>query len=289
MSREHKSDVFSMLMEEKMRALELYNAIGGTNYTDPNELIIVKLEKGVSLTIRNDASFIVDFNFQFFEHQSTYNPNMPLRSMLYFANAMEDWVKENRKDLFSSHLIKIPVPNFVVFYNGVTKRPEYEEMRLSQAFAHDTKEPAMELICKVYNINPDNNEELKKKSPTLAGYCYFVEKVREYQKSVEDVREAVSNAIDDCIREHILEDFFRDRKDEVLKVTQLDFTWEKREDLIRREEYELGVETGREQGISQGISQGIRQVAVNMLLANKPLEEIAMLTGLSVESIQELK
>ena len=90
MSREHKSDVFSMLMEEKMRALELYNAMGGTNYTDPNELIIVKLEKGVSLTIRNDASFIVDFNFQFFEHQSTYNPNMPLRSMLYFANAMED-------------------------------------------------------------------------------------------------------------------------------------------------------------------------------------------------------
>ncbi len=93
-------------------------------------------------------------------------------------------------------------------------------------------------------------------------------------------------------REHksdILEDFFRDRKDEVLKVTQLDFTWEKREDLIRREEYELGVETGREQGISQGISQGIRQVAVNMLLANKPLEEIAMLTGLSVESIRELK
>ena len=72
-------------------------------------------------------------------------------------------------------------------------------------------------------------------------------------------------------------------------MTQLDFTWEKREDLIRREEYELGVETGREQGISQGISQGIRQVAVNMLLANKPLEEIAMLTGLSVESIQELK
>lgn len=99
----------------------------------------------------------------------------------------------------------------------------------------------------------------------------------------------MSNAIDDCIREHILEDFFRDRKDEVLKVTQLDFTWEKREDLIRREEYELGVETGREQGISQGISQGIRQVAVNMLLANKPLEEIAMLTGLSVESIRELK
>ena len=49
------------------------------------------------------------------------------------------------------------------------------------------------------------------------------------------------------------------------------------------------METGREQGISQGISQGIRQVAVNMLLANKPLEEIAMLTGLSVESIQELK
>ena len=129
-NREYKSDVFSMLMEDKANALEVYNALNGSDYTDPKEVEIVHLEKGVSLSIRNDASYIIDMNFSFYEHQSTYNRNMPLRSMIYFVNALDDWLKENEHDLFSRKRIMIPTPHFVVFYNGTEKRPEYEEMRL---------------------------------------------------------------------------------------------------------------------------------------------------------------
>ena len=118
-------------------------------------------------------------------------------------------------------------------------------MRLSKSFYHQTEEPEIELICKAYNINPKNNQELKRRSPVLDGYTYFVEKVRDNQKKNMSLNEAIDDAIEDCIQNHVLEDFFRNRKDEVRKVTHLDYTWEKREKLIRKEEYEDGKVAGR--------------------------------------------
>ena len=118
------------------------------------------------------------------------------------------------------------------------KRPEYEEMRLSDSFYHKVAEPQIEIICKVYNINPENNQTLKKKSAVLEGYTYFVEKVRENQRQEMNLEEAVDSAIKDCIDNHVLEDFFKNRRDEVKKMTHLDYTWEsmqmeKRKECVR--------------------------------------------------------
>ena len=258
-NREYKSDVFSMLMENKSYALEVYNALNHSDYKNPEEVEIIRLERGISLSIRNDASFLIDMNMSFYEHQSTYNPNMPLRSAIYYVNTLEDWLRRKNLDLFSRKRIQIPTPHFVVFYNGTEKRPEYEEMRLSEAFCHKTDEPGIEVRCRVYNINPDNNRPLKERSAVLEGYTYFVEKVRTYRKGNMGLEEAVDRAIEDCIENHVLEDFFRDRKDEVKKMTHLDYTWEKREQMIRKEEFEEGMEQGMERGIAQGMERGIAQ------------------------------
>ena len=258
-NREYKSDVFSMLMENKSYALEVYNALNHSDYKNPEEVEIIRLERGISLSVRNDASFLIDMNMSFYEHQSTYNPNMPLRSAIYYVNTLEDWLRKKNLDLFSRRRIQVPTPHFVVFYNGTEKRPEYEEMRLSEAFCHKTDAPGIEVRCRVYNINPDNNRTLKERSAVLEGYTYFVEKVRTYQKRNVDLEEAVDRAIEDCIENHVLEDFFRDRKDEVKKMTHLDYTWEKREQMIRKEEFEEGMEQGMERGIAQGMERGIAQ------------------------------
>ena len=142
------------------------------------------------------------------------------------------------------------------------KRPEYEEMKLSNAFYHKADEPQIEIICKVYNINPENNQILKKKSSVLEGYTYFVEKVRENQRQEMNLEEAVDNAIRDCIDNHILEDFFKSRKDEVKKMTHLDYTWEKRERLIRMEEYA----DGKAEGIREGEAVGKLKGKIDSLL-----------------------
>ena len=90
----------------------------------------------------------------------------------------------------------------------------------------------------------------------LDGYTYFVEKVRDNQKKKMNLTEAIDDAIEDCIKNHILEEFFRNRKDEVRKVTHLDYTWEKREKLIRKEEYEDGKAEGRAEGRTEGRTEG---------------------------------
>lgn len=78
-NKEYKSDVFSMLLQDKKRAMEIYNAINGTDYDDPELVEMTTLDdKSFSLTVRNDASFILDANLSLYEHQSTYCPNMPL-------------------------------------------------------------------------------------------------------------------------------------------------------------------------------------------------------------------
>ena len=278
----------SLNLHIKANALEVYNALNRSDYTDPEAVELVHLEKGVSLSIRNDASYIIDMNFSFYEHQSTYNRNMPLRSIIYFVNALDDWLKENEHDLFGRKRIMIPTPHFVVFYNGTEKRPEYEEMRLSKSFYHQMEEPETELICKAYNINPQNNEELKRKSSVLNGYTYFVEKVRDNQRKKMNLKEAIDDAIEDCIQNHILEDFFRNRKDEVRKMTHLDYTWEKREKLIRKEEYE----DGRSEGMSMGISKGSRIKLISQIIKKmqrgKDILSIADEVEESVEVIQPI-
>ncbi|MGN0326642.1 MAG: hypothetical protein ACI4DW_10025, partial [Lachnospiraceae bacterium] len=201
-----------------------------------------------------------DMYMNFYEHQSTYNPNMPLRDLIYYANTMEQKIKDEKRDLFGRQLIKIPTPRFAVFYNGTEKRPEREIMRLSDAFVHPMEVPEMELTCTVYNINPGYNGELLEKSEVLRGYMTFVELVRRLEREYNSLEIAIDRAMEECIRQHIFEDFFRGRKDEIRKMTQLDFTWEQREEMIRIAERAEGRAEGYKQAhidaIAKMISKG---------------------------------
>ena len=144
-NKEYKSDVFSMLLQDKNRALEVYNAINGTDYDDPELVEMTTLDdKSFSLTVRNDASFILDANLSLYEHQSTYCPNMPLRDLLYFASIIQKRIKAQKRDIYGGKILKIPVPHFVVFYNGKEEAPEQYDLRLSDVFEQETEHPEIE-------------------------------------------------------------------------------------------------------------------------------------------------
>ena len=254
---EYKSDVFSMIMEYPENALQVYNALSGNNYDNPEDVQIIKLENGISLSIRNDASFIIDRTFNLYEHQSTANPNMPLRSLIYFVNMIEPKVKG--KNLYGRRLIQLPTPRFVVFYNGKEPRPEVEELYLSDSFEHKENTPDLELHCTVYNINKGCNEELKAKCPVLYEYMVFTDGVQDRLAKGIDLRHALEITIDECIENNILKDFFEARKDEVMKVTTLDYTFERRLEFALEEGIEEGRELGREIGIKEGREVGIKE------------------------------
>ena len=290
-NKEYKSDVFSMLLQDKRRALEVYNAINGTAYDDPEQVEITTLEdRSFSLTVRNDASFILDADLSLYEHQSTYCPNMPLRDLIYFANIIQKRINVQRRDLYGKTLLKIPVPHFVVFYNGREDAPEHYELRLSDAFEQETGSPELELVCHVYNINKGNNSELLAKCPTLRDYMYFVDLVRDNHKKhgFTDLEEAIRQAIDQCIRENVLKDFLIEHRAEVMHVMTLDFTFERRLELQRAEAAEEGRAEGRKEGRKEGREEGMRELICKKMLKKKSLEQIADELEETVESIRPL-
>lgn len=302
-NREYRSDVFSMLLEDKRRALEIYNAMNETAYDDPELVEITTLEdKSFSLTVRNDASFVLDANLSIYEHQSTYCPNMPLRDLIYFANMIQKRVYAQRRDIYGRKLLKIPVPRFVIFYNGTEPAPEHYELRLSDAFEHPTDTPELELVCRVYNINKGNNTKLLEKCPTLREYMYFIDRVREYHAATDymDLETAIEQAIDHCIRENILKDFLIEQRVEVTKVMTMDYTFEKRLEFQREEAVEegrklgeeFGIKLGEERGIKLGEKNGMQKILHDLvrkkLIKNKSLEQIAEEIEESVDTIRPL-
>ena len=273
-----------MLLEDRARALDVYNAMAGTAYTDPEIIEIHTLESGVSLTVHNDASFVVSMDsvLNIYEHQSTYNPNMPLRELIYFVTIIKKLVEN--KYLLSHKLVKISTPKFAVFYNGGETRPEREVLKLSDAYENQSDEPQLELMCTVYNINPGNNEDLKKRSQTLREYMIFVgyvnENLAKAKKGEKDYETAIRDAVNRCIAEDILKEFLLERGEDVQKIMMFDLTYEKQMENAKREWHNDGVEEGV-----------IRQLAVSIVKKvkkNKTLEEIADELEESIETIQPI-
>lgn len=168
-NRKYKDTIFRMLFSNKRNLLSLYNALNGRNYEDPEELEIVTLENAVYMGMKNDLAFILDLNLFLFEHQSTYNPNIPLRDLLYIASEYQKLV--TTKSLYASSIVKIPAPRFVVFYNGERKIGEYMEHRLSEAYENLTGDPALELKVVVINVNDGYNQQAYGPVQSPEGIC----------------------------------------------------------------------------------------------------------------------
>ena len=239
--RNYKDTVSRMLFREPENALSLYNALNGTDYTDASQIIFNMLDNAIYMGMQNDISFLIMNEVNLYEHQSTYNLNMPLRDLFYVAELLQVYVKD--QSLYSSKLIKLPTPHFVVFYNGVEDKPEKRILRLSEAFEVPTDDPELELKVTILNINPKMNEELKEKCPVLKQYTQYVEQVR-YNSAGMPLEQAVETAIEYCIRHDILKDFLLKQRAEVVKMSIVEYDEEREIELIRRDEREIGKEMG---------------------------------------------
>lgn len=288
-NREYKSDVFSMLMEDKENALQVYNALNHSHYEDPELVEIYTLDKGVSLTVRNDSAFVLDSNLSIYEHQSTICPNMPARCLIYFTSIVERIVKKH--NIYGKTLIRIPTPKFAIFYNGAAEQPEQYDLKLSNAFEQPVDNPEVELTCRVYNINQGRNVDLLGKCPMLRGYMTFVDYVREYYKKeeYENLETAINRAIDRCIEENVLKDFLIENRSEVVKVTQLDYTFDRQIELEREDARREGWEEGRKEGREEGRKEGCAEIVRNMINRGMADDEIKLIVDCSQEFIDELK
>ena len=294
-NRTFKSTVFIMVFEDKRNLLELYNAMTGKHYTDPEQLEINTLENAVYMSMKNDLSFLIDGRLSLYEHQSTYNPNLPLRFLIYISQLYSGMTRN--KNLYGTKTVQIPPPEFVIFYNGEKDMPEKKTVRLSDMYRIKVKDPKLELEALMLNISGKNNSRLKDACRALKDYAVYTDKIRLYTKK-QPLAEAVERAIDECIAEDVLKDFLMKHRAEAKAMSIFEYDQEKHIRQEREEAWEEGHAEGRASGLKEGRKSGLKEGRISGLkLAEtilrlsregKTIEEISARCSLPEEQIREL-
>ena len=227
--------------------------------------------------MHNDVSFIVDNEMNLYEQQSSYNPNMPLRGLLYFSQLYNAHLKSKGENILSSRKIMLPTPKYVVFYNGTKATEETWKMRLSDSFEKNPEPGDFEWTATAININANHNKELQKNCKPLYDYIRFVAKTRENLFSDTHKQEAFEKAVDWAINQNLLNGLFKKYRAEVLDM------------MLTEYDEDFNNKTWYEDGILKGKQEKALEDAENFLKEGITVETVARCTGLPLKQIQELQ
>lgn len=280
--RNYKDHLFIKLFHDKENLLELYNALNGTDYKNPEDMVITTIDDAVYMGMKNDCSFLIGHDINLYEHQSTYCPNMPIRGILYLADAYRSIIEGDNLNLYGSRLIKLPTPKYIVFYNGESNRAEREELRISDAF--ETKDGCLEFTATMININKGHNQDLMEKCRMLKDYSLFIDKVREYEKTKKTLKEAIDEASVYCIKHDIMKDYLIKHRNEVRDVLLTEFNAKKQREMDRRD----AREEGRIEGNAEGREAEIIEFVIKKVKRGQTLEQIADMLEKSPEKIEDI-
>ena len=289
-NKRFKSSVFSLLFSQPDALRELYCALAGLSLPDDAPVSINTLEDVLFMGFINDISFQVGGKLVVLvEHQSTINPNMALRLLMYIARVYEKIV--GGRNIYSKKTLKIPRPEFFVLYNGADPFPEEEVYRLSDAFEGleslglaENNLPGLELAVRVININEGMNGAIAARCRKLAEYSAFVAKARALEKELGSRETAVKEAIKYCEKHDILKEFLKLHAGEVLSMLYREWNWDDAIAVARQEAREDGIEEGRE----EGRANEKLEIARKLLAEGAAPVFIQKITGLDIETIKTL-
>ncbi len=262
-NREHKDRLFRLIFGSegnKRNLLELYNALNDTSYSELDDLEITTIEDVIYMGMKNDVSLLIHSRMALYEHQSTYNPNMPIRGMMYAAKLYNKHIEKYDLNIYGETLMKLPIPQYIVFYNGSQEHADEEILRLSDAFDTEDKITGYEWTARMLNINYGKNHELMKKCKSLRDYATLVDKIKNYINQKKSVIEAIEQAVDECIKENIMAEFLKVHRAEVMDVCITEYNEEKVMEAIREEGHMKGREEGRKEGREEGIRNTLQAV-----------------------------
>jgi predicted transposase YdaD len=282
----YKDSVFSFLFSNPDVLRELYCALENVTLPPDVPVTINTLKNVLFMDHINDISFDIGGKLVvLIEHQSTINPNMALRLLLYVVRLYEKMFKD--KTLYSGKRLTIPRPEFFVLYNGIAPYPDEQVLRLSDAYEKtgipglkEKAVPSLELELRVININDGRNKDIAGRCRKLAEYSMFIARVRLFEQELGDKEAAMEAAIKYCREHAILREFLEQHSTEVFNMLITEWNTE--------EAKEVWYEEGLEKGLEKGIEKGREEIAKNALAEGLPIETIRKITGLDIETIKNL-
>ena len=287
-NRQEKDRLFCFIFgraENRKWSLSLYNAVNGTDYSDPEAVEITTMEDVIYMGMKNDVSFLIGSNINLYEHQSSYNPNMPVRQLMYLGRQYDRYIKRTKQNIYGRKLMTLPLPKLVTFYNGKENASD-QVLKLSDSFPEgtDLNQSDVEVRVHMFNVRPQYHSHLLGVCKPLAEYSWFIEEIRKNQEIME-TPPAVDKAIADMPDEFEIKGFMREHQSEVKNMCITEYN--------EAETMEMFKEEGREEGIKQGIEQGIRnasvQIAQNFLRKGDDVETVSECTGLPLEEVRALE
>lgn len=299
-TRNYKDSIFRKLFNNKAAIIDLYNALSGSDYPPDTYVKIVTLDNVIFGDRKNDLAFIIENRFIILiEMQSTVNPNMPLRFLVYIAKEFEKLFFSQQ--IYSSTLVKIPTPEIYVFYDGAKDIPLESELKLSDAFIAKCDKLYLDLNVRVINVNYEKGAELLEKCRLLSDYSQLVHIAKMNYQRTHDLDTAVSEAVTECMEKGILRNFLKENGGEIMSFLYDMLTKEEMEEIREHDGYVRGhadgVQEGKKLGIKEGLARGTtegaqakqRDIAANMLTMGMDIPVIAKATGLSEQDISKLK
>lgn len=307
-SFQYKDRLFRLLFgreENKSNVLDLYNALNDSNYKDVSELELFTIEDVIYIKMKNDVAFILDSYLSLWEQQSTNNPNMPVRGLMYFGKLYSKYIKSRKLNLYGTKQIMLPTPRYVVLYNGAKDTAPIQKMRLSDAFINLDKSGDFEWTATVYNLSgktlyekekasketqkffemqsaiddsKDNGvfireeitlKNLRTKCKVLDEYMTLVERIRAFLLETYDIAKAVDAAVISCINDGILSEFLTIHRAEVLDVCITEFDEKAFVEGIKEE----------------GKEEAIEDLVTNMLKSGKVPKIISDFCGIPLDYV----
>jgi len=234
----YKDRLFCLLFgdeKNKQNIISLYNALNGTNYSGEEAVEVTTIHDVIYINMKNDVSFIVDSHMSLFEQQSSINPNMPLRGLMYFGNLYDSYIESRELNIYGSKLVMIPTPQYYVLYNGKAEAPAMSELKLSDAFVKASPKGMFEWTATFVNLNKEKNEALLEKCKPLAEYMVLVNCIRDNEAKGMLFEDAVDDAVRYCIANNVLKEFLVAHRAEVISVCLTEFNEKVFVDSIKEE------------------------------------------------------
>ena len=279
-NRLYKDRVFKFIFgnpENKEWTLSLYNAVNGSNYSNPDDIQFNTIEDAVYMSMKNDVSFIILDEMNLWEHQSSFNPNMPMRFLTYGTQLYEKFTATSGYYKFSRKLQRLPKPHCICFYNGTEEQPEQQVLKLSDAFGG---EGDIEVKVKMLNVNYGKNRALLETCQPLREYAWLVDRVREHQRVLQNLEAAVDASIDEMPDSFVIRTLIEAHRAGVKKMFLTEYDEEKMKEQERKEAFADGVDAG--------VAEANERVAADMLKKKYPLDAIKDISRLSEAHIRKL-
>ena len=303
--RDYKDQLFRFIFSKPEWALQLYNALCMTDYNDPSQIVFTTIGNYLYLGMRNDVSFTIGTDMMIWEHQSTFNANMPVRFLPYAGSLFSKYLGNADSKFYGTKLQAIPIPLCYCFYNGEMDKPDMEVLRLSDAYNMSIERIAkngmvrnfrgkellegmtasIEVAVIMVNINHDKNRDFLKACKPLEEYSWLVAEVRRNRATYGDLTFSINRALDAMPEDFVIWSFLMEHRMEVFSMLYEDFNAQ----VVWQGGFEGGMDKGLEKGMKMGADNKELAIVSNLIRrGHDSAEEISDITDMPVDEVKRL-